>query len=78
MLSAELSESLRRNLLWERQNSKRNPQREALKPYSTIDVELPLEIEKTPEKAEPMFIAPRKGALDRSRSWADIYHSVGW
>jgi len=66
MLSTELSESLRRNLLWERQVSKVEGQASG---SGSGDADKP----KSESKEER-----RKKALDRNRSWADEYHYLGW
>ena len=90
MLSTELSESLRRNLLWERQVSKVGGQPYQRRPVSALNPGLrPLTSvnegqasgsgsgdtdNPKPESKEER----RKKALDRNRSWADEYHYSGW
>jgi len=90
MLSTELSESLRRNLLWERQVSKVGGQPYQRRPVSALNPGLrPLTSvnesqasgsgsgdtdSPKPESKEER----RKRALDRNRSWADEYHYSGW
>ena len=90
MLSTELSESLRRNLLWERQVSKVGGQPYQRRPVSALTPGVrPLtsvnegqasgsgsgDTDKSkPESKEER----RKKALDRNRSWADEYHYSGW
>lgn len=88
MLSTELSESLRRNLLWERQVSKVGGQPYQRRPVSALNPGIrPLtsvneasgsgsgdaEVSQPESKEER-----RKKALDRNRSWADEYHYSGW
>lgn len=90
MLSTELSESLRRNLLWERQVSKVGGQPYQRRPVSALNPGIrPLTSvnegqasgsgsgdtdSPKPESKEER----RKKALDRNRSWADEYHYSGW
>lgn len=90
MLSTELSESLRRNLLWERQVSKVGGQPYQRRPVSTLNPGIrPLTSvnesqasgsgsgdtdNPKPDSKEER----RKKALDRNRSWADEYHYSGW
>lgn len=90
MLSTELSESLRRNLLWERQVSKVGGQPYQRRPVSALNPGIrPLTSVNEgqasgsgsgdtdgpkPESKEER----RKKALDRNRSWADEYHYSGW
>ena len=90
MLSTELSESLRRNLLWERQVSKVGGQPYQRRPVSALNPGVrPLtsanEIQASgsgsgdtdthkPESKEER----RRKALDRNRTWADDYHTSGW
>jgi len=90
MLSTELSESLRRNLLWERQVSKVGGQPYQRRPVSALNPGLrPLTSvnegqasgsgsgdtdSPKPESKEER----RKKALERNRSWADEYHYSGW
>lgn len=90
MLSTELSESLRRNLLWERQVSKVGGQPYQRRPVSTLVPGIrPLTSvnegqasgsgsrdtdNPKPESKEER----RKKALDSHRSWADDFHTSGW
>ena len=90
MLSTELSESLRRNLLWERQVSKVGGQPYQRRPVSALNPGVrPLTSvnesqasgsgsgdtdNPKPESKEER----RRKALDRNRSWADEYHYSGW
>ncbi|KAF9778880.1 hypothetical protein BJ322DRAFT_459110 [Thelephora terrestris] len=90
MLSTELSESLRRNLLWERQVSKVGGQPYQRRPVSALNPGIrPLTSvnesqasgsgsgdtdSNKPESKEER----RRKALDRNRSWADEYHYSGW
>jgi hypothetical protein len=90
MLSTELSESLRRNLLWERQVSKVGGQPYQRRPVSALNPGIrPLTSvnegqasgsgsgdtdNPKPDSKEER----RRKALDRNRSWADEYHYSGW
>ena len=90
MLSTELSESLRRNLLWERQVSKVGGQPYQRRPVSAFIPGIrPLTSvnegqasgsgsrdtdNPKPESKEER----RKKALDRNRTWADDFHTAGW
>ncbi|KAK7682542.1 hypothetical protein QCA50_014342 [Cerrena zonata] len=82
MLSTELSESLRRNLLWERQVSKINMTGGArrggllgggVRPLTTVGAA-------GPSGNQPLNPAEerRKTIVARNRSWADDYHFSGW
>ena len=81
MLKTELSESMRRQLLWERQvSSNTNPALVARRASQTVR---PL----TSTSSEGIRDAPteaqdrderRRRALARNRSWADDYHFAGW
>ena len=83
MLSTELSESLRRNLLWERQVSKINMTGGArrggllggggMRPLTTMATAGPSGNEGKDSAEER-----RKAAIARNRSWADDYHFAGW
>jgi len=91
MLSTELSESLRRNLLWERQVSKvggqpyqRRPVSSALtpglRPLTSVN-ESQASGSGSGDADKPKSESKeerRKKALDRNRSWADEYHYSGW
>jgi hypothetical protein len=90
MLSTELSESLRRNLLWERQVSKVGGQPYQRRPVSALTPGLrPLTSVNegqasgsgsadTDKPKSDSKEERRKKALDRNRSWADEYHYSGW
>jgi len=90
MLSTELSESLRRNLLWERQVSKVGGQPYQRRPVSALIPGLrPLTSVNEAQASgsgsgdgdKPKSESKeerRKKALDRNRSWADEYHYSGW
>lgn len=90
MLSTELSESLRRNLLWERQVSKVGGQPYQRRPVSALIPGLrPLTSVNESQASgsgsgdgdKPNSESKeerRKKALDRNRSWADEYHYSGW
>ncbi|EIN10112.1 hypothetical protein PUNSTDRAFT_133873 [Punctularia strigosozonata HHB-11173 SS5] len=82
MLATELSESLRRNLLWERQVSMINmvgPRKRpnalggGLRPLTTTNGDN----EAGGSGSDPQEEA-RKQALARNKSWADDYHYAGW
>ena len=89
MLKEELSESMRRQLLWERQvSSTTNPAATArratnnalggLRPLSSTTSELNAGTTAT-KSAEAQDKDERKRrALARNRSWADDYHYSGW
>jgi hypothetical protein len=90
MLSTELSESLRRNLLWERQVSKVGGQPYQRRPVSALNPAVrPLTSVNEGQASgsgsgdtdNPKLESKeerRKKALDRNRSWADEYHYSGW
>ncbi|KZV60928.1 hypothetical protein PENSPDRAFT_619649 [Peniophora sp. CONT] len=78
MLSTELSESLRRNLLWERQVSKTNLLRGGLKPLTQTRPEPQPEPETEEQRRERERKERSKAAIARHRSWADDYHYSGW
>lgn len=92
MLSTELSESLRRNLLWERQVSKINMvggvRRQSsngmlgngLRPLtSTTTVSDVKKAEaSTKSKSNEEQAEKKRAAMARNRSWADDYHYSGW
>jgi hypothetical protein len=92
MLSTELSESLRRNLLWERQVSKINMvggvRRQnssgmlgnGLRPLtSTTTVSVAKKDEAiTKSKSIDEQAEKKRAAMARNRSWADDYHYDGW
>lgn len=78
MLKTELSESMRRQLLWERQvSSNTNPALTTRRPNQGLR---PL----TSTNSEGSRDAPteqderRRRAMARNRSWADDYHYTGW
>ncbi|KAI0337249.1 hypothetical protein BDW22DRAFT_1433473 [Trametopsis cervina] len=71
IISAELSESLRRNLLWERHLARQaqNVAAAAARRRAAIaEMRGPV---------DPVEEA-RRAAVARNRSWADDYHSAGW
>jgi hypothetical protein len=84
MLQTELSESLRRNLLWERQVSKVNvmgmrrqssgggPLGSGLRPLTALNGNANASgaREQQPQQQQQQMV--------RHRSWADDYHSKGW
>ncbi|TDL25726.1 hypothetical protein BD410DRAFT_765411 [Rickenella mellea] len=87
MLANELSESLRRNLLWERQVSKQRPMgiqprrqvgalTNGVRPLTNIRPGDP-NPGPGPTTAENMEERRRK-AIARNKSWADDYHAAGW
>ena len=85
MLSTELSESLRRNLLWERQVSRNNmmgPRRNGLlgnglRPLTAVhDPVRPNG--GSGSKSGDENENERKQRVARNRSWADDYHFAGW
>ncbi|KAF9647009.1 hypothetical protein BDM02DRAFT_3098877 [Thelephora ganbajun] len=90
MLSTELSESLRRNLLWERQVSKVGGQPYQRRPVSALNPGLRALTSVNESQASGSGSGDtgnpkpeskeerRKKALDRNRSWADEYHYSGW
>lgn len=81
MLATELSESLRRNLLWERQVSKvnmlggarRGGLGQRLQPFTAVNAQQDQRNNPADEQE-----ARRRAALARNRSWADDYHYAGW
>ncbi|CCM03602.1 uncharacterized protein FIBRA_05740 [Fibroporia radiculosa] len=88
MLSTELSESLRRNLLWERQVSRNNMTGarrggllgNGLRPLTAVNTDAPRQNEpgtRSGNEADDRE-ARRQRAAARNRSWADDYHFVGW
>jgi hypothetical protein len=89
MLSTELSESLRRNLLWERQVSMINmvgPRKRpgalsgGLRPMTTVngDGNAAGGASRSGDEREREREEARRKALARNRSWADDYHYAGW
>ncbi|KAG9314786.1 hypothetical protein JVU11DRAFT_3871 [Chiua virens] len=86
MLKTELSESMRRQLLWERQvSSNTNPALTArrtsqgmsgLRPLSTTTSSQGIS-EGRPSEAQDKE-ERRRRAMARNRSWADDYHYSGW
>ncbi|KZT67984.1 hypothetical protein DAEQUDRAFT_766748 [Daedalea quercina L-15889] len=87
MLSTELSESLRRNLLWERQVSRNNmmaPKRNGLlgnglRPLTAVHDQSRNNGSgsKSGDEDEAMDERKRR-TVARNRSWADDYHYAGW
>ena len=92
MLATELSESLRRNLLWERQVSKTNllgnagrrngglrPLTTAVNGNGTAQTGSSQQDHQDPgESAEESMAERRRRALARNRTWADDFHHAGW
>lgn len=86
MLSTELSESLRRNLLWERQVSKVNMLGAARRGGGVLGQRLqPLTQAHPQGQGEGQDGQPldereerRRAAMARNRSWADDFHYAGW
>ena len=92
MLATELSESLRRNLLWERQVSKTNllgnagrrngglrPLTTAVNGNGTAQTGSSQQDRQDPgESAEESMAERRRRALARNRTWADDFHHAGW
>ncbi|EPT05503.1 hypothetical protein FOMPIDRAFT_1085277, partial [Fomitopsis schrenkii] len=85
MLSTELSESLRRNLLWERQVSRTSmmgPRRNGLlsnglRPLTAVHD--PVRSNSGPaNNGEDADERERRQRISRNRSWADDYHYAGW
>lgn len=83
MLATELSESLRRNLLWERQVSKVNMLGGArrggvlggrLQPLTVANATQ----DSARDKAQDDREERKRAVLARNRSWADDYHYAGW
>ena len=75
MLQTELSESLRRNLLWERQVTRANMAGRrggvlggGLRPLTTMGE----------GSGQQQREDEREDARRRNRSWADEYHYTGW
>ncbi|EKM79005.1 hypothetical protein AGABI1DRAFT_85845 [Agaricus bisporus var. burnettii JB137-S8] len=85
MLAVEIPESLRRNLLWERQVSQAHA-RGLGRRRSMNDVKgwhIPNLVKLTPKGAkqdEPNDVQKERDRryLARTRSWAFQYHAVGW
>ncbi|TBU44324.1 hypothetical protein BD309DRAFT_43658 [Dichomitus squalens] len=93
MLQTELSESLRRNLLWERQVSRVNMTRQrggvlgsGLRPLTSMN-DMPVQQaqgsdqqqQQQPQQRQPDDKEEkRRRAMARNRSWADDYHYSGW
>ncbi|KXN84075.1 hypothetical protein AN958_00490 [Leucoagaricus sp. SymC.cos] len=86
MLAVEIPESLRRNLLWERQVSQAYP-RGLKKSASSNDVvkgwEIPNVVKLTPKGVKPDDQKDKKDEsrrryLARTRSWLFEYHVTGW
>ena len=86
MLSTELSESLRRNLLWERQVSKINMTGRArrggllggggMRPLTAM---APADaVGPSGNEGKDSAEERRKAAIARNRNWADDYHFAGW
>lgn len=90
MLQTELPESLRRNMLWERQVSQAHPRglrrsassgdvQNAARPMWAMPPVVRLTLKGTkPEEKEETKEEKRARFLARNRSWAYEYHYVGW
>lgn len=86
MLSTELSESLRRNLLWERQVSRTSmmgPRRNGvlsngIRPLTAVHDPPVRSNGASGSKREEEDEHERKQRISRNRSWADDYHYAGW
>ncbi|KAH9841998.1 uncharacterized protein C8Q71DRAFT_739718 [Rhodofomes roseus] len=87
MLSTELSESLRRNLLWERQVSRTStmgPRRNGLlgnglRPLTAVHDQPRTDASGSKSGDEDEIKDERKQRnVARNRSWADDYHYAGW
>ncbi|KAI0085364.1 hypothetical protein BDY19DRAFT_860843, partial [Irpex rosettiformis] len=73
MLATELSESLRRNLLWERQVGKANLVGAARR-GGALGQRVQARNDQPVDEREER----RRAALARNRSWADDFHYAGW
>jgi hypothetical protein len=91
MLATELSESLRRNLLWERQVSKTNLTSGArragllgsrLQPMTAVNTSQQQQQQgaggSNPAPPQDEREQRRRAAMARNRSWAEEYHYAGW
>ncbi|KAM5539216.1 hypothetical protein V8D89_007089 [Ganoderma adspersum] len=91
MLQTELSESLRRNLLWERQVSRVNltgrragTLGSALRPLTAVNGDPAVQQQQQAQGSGQQAQVPddkeekRRRAMARNRSWADEYHYSGW
>jgi hypothetical protein len=91
MLATELSESLRRNLLWERQVSKTNLTSGArragllgsrLQPMTAVNTSQQQQQQgaggSNPAPSQDEREQRRRAAMARIRSWAEEYHYAGW
>jgi hypothetical protein len=92
MLQTELSESLRRNLLWERQVSKVNVRRHSggingLRPLTSTTSVVQVSAKRDPGSKRDLSSKSgnereqdgrEQRKLARNRSWADDYHYSGW
>lgn len=75
MLASEMSESLRRNLLWERQVTKRS---HGLPRNTSAGSRLQPLTSAAGATQEDEREARRQRAIARNRSWADDFHTSGW
>ncbi|KAL4249323.1 Ras-cAMP pathway regulatory protein [Abortiporus biennis] len=86
MLSTELPEELRRQLLWERQVNKPNVARRGgllgsgLRPLTTFNPAQNVTAQRTTSEMGDDDVPDdrRRAAMARNRSWADDYHVRGW
>jgi len=86
MLSTELSESLRRNLLWERQVSRNNLTGgrrggvlgSGLRPLTAMTTDPPKTTGGGSKSGDEREEERKQRAVARNRSWADDYHYAGW
>lgn len=85
MLATELSESLRRNLLWERQVSKMNMTSGVRRSGLPSRIAPLTPANGQQQQGQQQGNAPvdereerRRAAVARNRSWADEYHYAGW
>ncbi|KAF7974472.1 hypothetical protein HWV62_12120 [Athelia sp. TMB] len=80
MLATELSESMRRNLLWERQVSKKvmGPRRQSASTLSGNGLRPMTTLPEATRREETEKTESKRRAMARNRSWADDYHYSGW
>lgn len=80
MLATELSESMRRNLLWERQVSKKvmGPRRQSATTLSGNGLRPMTTLPEATRREETEKTESKRRAMARNRSWADDYHYSGW
>ncbi|VDC01180.1 unnamed protein product [Peniophora sp. CBMAI 1063] len=80
MLGEELSDDLRRNLLWQRQVNNTDLLGRGREPLGQTGVQLgqSSKAETEEERLEREGKDRRAAALERHRSWNDDYHNAGW